>query len=407
MFTVEEQMRIITKGAADIIDVEDLKQKLQKAQKENRPLLVKLGMDPTAPDLHLGHAVVLRKIRQMQALGHHAVIILGDFTGRIGDPSGKSKTRKQLTKEEVIRNAETYRQQLFKILIPEQTSIRFNSEWLEKLNFEDVLKLASHVTLAKILEREDFKKRYTNNITIGLHELFYPLMQGYDSVALEADIEMGGTDQRFNNLMGRDVQRQFGQESQVVILMPILEGTDGIEKMSKSLSNSVGIQEEPRQMFQKLMSIPDSLIIRYFELCTDLHPDKVEDYGKRLESGANPRDIKLELSHEIVRLYHGGEAANEAKAFFESVISQGNLPTDVSEFDVINYTSPDGLTDLVKVMAEARLAKSASEAKRLIEQGGVKINNQRITDFKAAVNAGDILQSGKKSFVKLTKGEIG
>jgi len=398
---LKEQIRIIAKGTAQINEIAELEKKLQDSQKEGRPLTVKLGLDPTAPDLHLGHAVVLRKIRQLQELGHQAVIILGDFTGMIGDPSGRSKTRKQLNHEEVIENAKTYEAQLFRILKPESTRICFNSEWLSRLSFVEVLKLAGKTTLARIMERDDFEKRFAANHPIGLHELFYPLMQAYDSVRIKADIEMGGTDQLFNILMGRDLMRHFGQESQVALFMPILEGTDGVEKMSKSLGNSIGINEHPKVMFEKLMSIPDNLIIRFYELCTDCHPDAIELVKDRLKAGENPRDIKSELSCEIVRLYHGEEAALGAQQYFNTVYRDRRLPDDIVDFDVSELLDGDGEVDLVKAIFQAGLTGSASEARRLISQGGVKLNADRVESFKRPVKDGDILQVGKKSFVRL------
>lgn len=399
--SIEEQMRIIAKGAAEIIETGELKNKLLAAEYKGRPLTVKLGLDPTAPDLHLGHAVVLRKIRQIQELGHKAVIILGDFTGMVGDPTGRSKTRRQLSHEEVLENARTYKEQLFKILIPERTEVRFNSEWLSTLGFADVIKLAAKTTVARILERDDFKNRFEANLSIGLHELFYPLMQGFDSVAIKADIEMGGTDQRFNILMGRDIQKHYGQESQVALFMPILEGTDGIEKMSKSLGNSIGIHEEPAVMFEKIMAVPDHLIIRYFELCTDLHPDVIGQYGIRLDEGENPRDIKTELAHEIVRLYHGVEAADSGLDQFNAVFRDKKLPDEMNDLNVGPFTDEEGNTDIVKAMTTAGFAPSSSEARRLILQGGVKLNSGRIDAFKIPVKTGDIIQAGKKHFVRL------
>ena len=319
MISIEEQIRIISKGADEIINIEDLKTKLTKAQKEGKPLIVKLGLDPSAPDIHLGHAVVLRKIRQFQDLGHKAVIIIGDFTGMIGDPTGKSKTRKQLSREDVLKNAETYEKQIFRILDKDKTEVRFNSEWLGKMDFSDVIKLASKYTVARMLEREDFKNRFENHESIGIHEFFYPLMQGYDSIVLKADVELGGTDQRFNILMGRTLQKDYNQESQVAIFMPILEGTDGVEKMSKSLGNYIGVNEKPEEMYGKVMSIPDELIIKYFELATDIHPDEIEEIRKALDSGkTNPRDIKMKLAHEITLLYYDNIAAEEAqKALYQ------------------------------------------------------------------------------------------
>ncbi len=401
MKSIDEQIRIIQKGAAEIIEVSELKQKLERAERNGMPLKVKLGLDPTAPDLHLGHAVVLRKIRQIQELGHEAIIILGDFTGMIGDPSGKSKTRRQLTREEVVENARTYQEQLFKILIPEKTRVCFNSEWLSKLSFSDVLKLAGKTTVARILERDDFKNRFQNNAAIGLHELFYPLMQAYDSVALKADIEMGGTDQRFNILMGRDLQKHFDQESQIALFMPILEGVDGVEKMSKSLGNSIGIHETPEIMFEKTMTIPDTLILRFFELCTDLHPDSVEQIQKRLEAGENPRTVKIELAHEIVRLYHGSDAADKAREHFDLVFRDKGIPEDIPTLEIASLLDETGLADLVRALVAMNFVSSSSEGRRLIVQGGVKLNGVRAETLRMKLQSGDVLQSGKKNFVRL------
>lgn len=403
MLPVHEQMRIIAKGAAEIINADDLGKKLLAASGKGEPLVVKLGLDPTAPDLHLGHAVVLRKIRQIQELGHRAVIILGDFTAMIGDPSGKSKTRRPMTHEETLRNAATYKDQLFRILMPERTEIRFNSQWLSSICLAALLELAGKTTVARILERDDFKARYNTNQTIGLHELFYPLMQAYDSVAVKADIEMGGTDQRFNILMGRDIQKHYGQESQVALFMPILEGIDGVEKMSKSLGNSIGIQEDPKVMLEKVMAIPDNLIIRYFELCTDLHPDQVDQYRERLERGENPRDVKACLAYEIVRLYHGRESADAALAHFNAVFRDRELPSDMISLDVSPFTDDQGNTDLVKILVEAGFTPSSSEARRLILQGGVRLNAERIDRFRTPVRDGDVIQAGRKHFARLGK----
>lgn len=291
--TVEEQMKIIKKGVDKIVNEEELMNKLERASRNNESLTIKLGLDPSAPDIHLGHAVVLRKIKQMQDLGHKAVIVIGDFTGKIGDPTGKAKGRKALSEEEVQRNAQTYKEQIFKILDVDKTEVRFNSEWLGKITFDKVIELASTITVARMLERDDFQNRYKNNIPIGVHEFFYPLMQAYDSVELKADIELGGTDQTFNILMGRTLQKYMGQESQIAMFMPILEGLDGIEKMSKSLGNYIGVNEPANIMFKKVMEIPDALIIKYFELATDVHPDEIDRIKKDLDRGKNPRDIKF------------------------------------------------------------------------------------------------------------------
>ncbi|OVE68581.1 tyrosine--tRNA ligase [Clostridium diolis] len=398
----EEQIKIIRKGAADIISIGDLEKKIIKSAKEDKPLIIKLGLDPTAPDIHLGHAVVLRKIKQMQDLGHRAVIIIGDFTGKIGDPTGKSKTRKPLTKEEVVENALTYQKQIFKILDRDKTEIKFNSEWLSELSFEEVLKLAATTTVARMLEREDFKKRYNSNTPIGIHEFFYPLMQGYDSIALKADIELGGTDQTFNILMGRTLQKNAGMEQQTAIFMPILEGLDGKEKMSKSLGNYIGIQESAEIMFKKVMEIPDDLIIKYYELATDEHPDKIRGIKEELDNGKNPRDVKFELAKIITRLYHTEEESKFALKYFENVFKNKNIPDEVPEINISSECSL--LEDVGKVLAKSNLIKSYNEFKRLLSQGGVYVNMQKVSDFNnITIKNGDIIKLGKKKFVKIVK----
>ncbi|WP_271812654.1 tyrosine--tRNA ligase [Clostridium beijerinckii] len=398
----EEQIKIIKKGAADIISIKDLEEKIVKSVKEDKPLIIKLGLDPTAPDIHLGHAVVLRKIKQMQDLGHRAVIIIGDFTGKIGDPTGKSKTRKPLTKEEVVENAVTYQKQIFKILDRDKTEIKFNSEWLSKLSFEEVLKLAATTTVARMLEREDFKKRYNSNTPIGIHEFFYPLMQGYDSIALEADIELGGTDQTFNILMGRTLQKNAGMEQQIAIFMPILEGLDGKEKMSKSLGNYIGIQEPAEIMFKKVMEVPDNLIIKYYELATDEHPDKIREIKEELDNGKNPRDVKFELAKIITKLYHTEEESKFALEYFENVFKNKSMPDEVPEINISPECSL--LDDVGKVLVKSNLVKSYNEFKRLVSQGGVYINMQKVTDFNnTTIKNGDIIKLGKKKFYKIVK----
>lgn len=400
--TIDEQIKIIGKGAADIISLSELKEKLIKCQEQNRALIIKLGLDPSAPDIHLGHAVVLRKIKQMQDLGHKAVIVIGDFTGKIGDPTGKSKTRKPLSKEQVLENAITYKKQILKILDKEKTEIRFNSEWLSKLNFEEVLKLAANTTVARMLEREDFKNRYNNNTPIGIHEFFYPLMQGYDSVALKSDVELGGTDQTFNILMGRTLQKHMEMEQQIAILMPILEGLDGVEKMSKSLGNYIGIDEDATIMFKKVMEIPDSLIIKYFELATDEHPDKIEKIKKQLEEGKNPRDIKMELAKIITSLYHTQEETKIAIDYFDNVFKKGKLPGIVPELAI--PVECNMLKEIISLLVKNNYVNSNKEFRRLVNQGGVQINQKRIDDFdNACIFNGDIIKIGKKKFVKIMK----
>lgn len=398
MINLEEQLKIIMKGADEIIGLEDLKEKLIKADKENTQLVVKLGLDPSAPDIHLGHTVVLRKIKQLQDLGHKAVIVIGDFTGMIGDPTGKSKARKALSKEQVLENARTYEEQIFKVLDKEKTEVRFNSEWLSKLRLESIIDLASTMTVARMLEREDFKKRFDNNMPISIHEFFYPLMQGYDSLELKADIELGGTDQRFNVLMGRMLQKHYGQEPQATIFMPLLEGLDGVEKMSKSLGNYIGIDESPETMFEKSMNIPDSMIIKYYELVTDIHPDVISGIKDQLDNDkANPRDIKMNLAREIVTLYHGEEKSKIGEERFKLVFQKKQIPDDIK---TINVDEKD--FDLVDILVNNNIVKSKSEVRRLASQGGVKVNNNKSLDLsQIEIEEELIIQIGKKIFVKI------
>lgn len=399
---LEEQIKIIGKGAANIVSLEELKEKLKKSEMENKPLVIKLGLDPSAPDIHLGHAVVLRKIKQMQDLGHQAVIVIGDFTGKIGDPTGKSKARKALSTEQVMENALTYQKQILKILDKDKTEIKFNSEWLSNLNFEEVLKLAATTTVARMLEREDFKNRYNNNIPIGIHEFFYPLMQAYDSIALKADIELGGTDQTFNILMGRTLQKSIGMEEQIAIFMPILEGLDGIEKMSKSLGNYIGINDAPEIMFKKIMEIPDNLIIKYFELATDEHPDKIAQFEKELANGKNPRDIKFELAKIITGLYHTEKDTLAAIEYFETVFKNGNLPDIIPQ--IIIPENCNLLKEIGPLLVKAGFTPSNNEFRRLVVQGGVQIDKSKVYDFdNAPIKNGDIIKLGKKKFIQITK----
>lgn len=404
MINAREQFKIIMKGVNHVISEEDLMEKLEKSVSTDTPLVVKLGLDPSAPDIHLGHAVVLRKIKQMQDLGHRAVIIIGDFTGRIGDPSGKSKTRKVLTNEQVLQNAKTYEEQVFKILDRDKTELRFNSEWLSKLNFEDVIRLAGKVTVARILERDDFENRYKKNEPIGLHEFFYPLMQAYDSVEIKSDIEMGGTDQTFNILMGRTLQKDYGQESQIALFMPLLEGTDGIEKMSKSLGNYIGIDEDAVTIFQKTMTVPDNLIIKYFELATDIHPDEVNRIKLELQSpNTNPRDVKMGLAREITALYCGEAEAKIAEEHFTTVFQKNLIPDDIDEFLLSSDCfTQEGQIDIVRIITKSGIAKSNSEARRLISQNALKINGERFIDFQISNPNNDfVIQVGKAKFVKV------
>ena len=399
MISAQEQVRQIKHGVADLINEQDLVKKIEKSIKENKPLVVKLGLDPTAPDIHLGHTVPLRKLRLFQEFGHQVVIVIGGFTARIGDPTGKSVTRPPLTKEEVSKNAETYKTQIFKVLDPEKTIVRDNSEWLESMNFADVLRLASSYTVARMMERDDFSKRFKEGRPIGVHEFMYPLMQGHDSVALHADVEFGGTDQTFNLLMGRHLQELEGQEPQVVITMPLLEGLDGIQKMSKSLGNYIGIDEEPKEMYGKAMSIPDELMMRYFMLVTDMSIEEQEDMAKRLESGElHPRDAKMQLARTIVRLYHGEEAALEAEEEFKRVFQQRAMPTDIPEYAMDAPTEP---IFVPQFCTDAGLTASNGEARRSIKAGAFKVNGEKYTEENLKLEDDMIVQVGKRKFVKI------
>ena len=396
MLSATEQLKLIRRGVAEILPEEDLIKKLGKG----KPLKVKLGLDPTAPDIHLGHTVVLRKLKQFQDLGHEITIIIGDFTGRIGDPTGRSVTRKQLTDEEIVQNAKTYQEQIFKILDPEKTIVRFNSEWLSKLNFADVIRLAATYTVARMLEREDFKNRYESNQPISVHEFLYPLMQGYDSVELQADIEFGGTDQTFNLLMGRHLQEHNGQEPQVAITMPILEGLDGVQKMSKSLGNYIGIDEAPKEIYGKSMSIPDELMERYYTLVTEVPAEEIALLMEDWKSGVkHPRDLKMNLAYTITKLYHGEEAAQHAQDEFIKVFQKRDLPDEIPEM----AWPGEGPQQLPGLLVALGLVASTSEARRSIEQGAVKINTEKVEDIKSEISfeAGMIIQVGKRKFCKI------
>ena len=405
MYEAEQQLEIIKRGTVEIIPEEELLQKLKRAEAAGKPLRVKLGLDPTAPDIHLGHTVVLQKMRQFQALGHEVFLILGDFTARIGDPTGENQTRRQLTEEEVRANALTYEKQIYKILIPEKTKLLFNSQWLAPLNFAQVIQLAAKYTVARMLERDDFDRRFKEGYPIGVHEFFYPLMQGYDSVVLRADVELGGTDQKFNLLMGRTLQKEYGQEPQVALMMPILEGLDGSQKMSKSLGNYIGINEPPQEIYGKTMSLPDHLMFRYFELATMLSIEKQRHLKDGLTQGVlHPRDIKMRLAREIVTIYHGKEAALQAEEEFKRVFQQKELPEDIPDFNLAPIVlDSQGFIWLPKLMLLAGLASSTSEGRRLIQQGGVKINGEKITDpaYKLIPVNGMVIQAGKRKYVRL------
>ena len=399
MKSVEEQLKIIKKGTLDIINEEELIKKLEKSiNNNNKPLKIKLGLDPSAPDIHLGHTVILRKLKQLQDLGHETIIIIGDFTGKIGDPTGKSKMRKSLSDEEVLQNAKTYEEQVFKILDKEKTTIKFNSEWLSKLTFEDVLQLTQYTTVARMLEREDFRLRFENQRPIYLNEFFYPLMQAFDSTAIEADIEFGGTDQRFNLLSGRTLQKEIGKEPQVVIMMPLIEGLDGKNKMSKTLGNYIGIYESAKSKYQKVMEIPDELIVKYYTLLTDVSDEKIKEVKSKLkDENINPRDIKMDLAREIVSLYHTAEEVDQAEERFKMIFQMGQKPKDI---DTINAEKEN--FDLIQIVVDKGLVSSKSEFRRLLAQGGVKINDKKITKEEFLPKEGEfVVQIGKKKFIKI------
>jgi tyrosyl-tRNA synthetase len=398
--TVQEQLALLRRGTVEIISEEELGAKLTRAEQSGQPLRVKLGIDPTSPDIHLGFAVVLRKLRQFQDLGHEVVLIVGDFTGLIGDPTGKTVTRPQLSAEEVRQNAATYEQQYSKILDPERTRVVFNSQWLGPMTFADVVKLTSHATVAQLLERDDFAKRYAEHRPIAVHEFMYAFCQAYDSVHLKSDVEMGGTDQKFNILMGRHLQREYGQEAQVALLTPLLVGLDGVQKMSKSLGNYVGISEPPNQIFGKLMSISDDLMPTYFELATEVPMDRVQS----LLAG-HPMTAKKSLAQEIVRLYHGEAAAETAQAEFERVFSEHELPEDMPEVLIPrSELKEDGQIWIGKLITLAGLAGGSREARRLVEQGAVTLNSEKVTDPNAdvPVKPGVVLRVGRRKFTRLT-----
>lgn len=395
MKSVEEQLVLIKRGAEEILVESELVAKLERGQ----PLRIKAGFDPTAPDLHLGHTVLINKLRQFQELGHQVVFLIGDFTGMIGDPSGKNATRPPLTREQVLENAETYKAQVFKILDPARTEVAFNSTWMDQLSPADFIRLASQYTVARMLERDDFHKRYTGSQPIAIHEFLYPLVQGYDSVALRADVELGGTDQKFNLLMGRELQRAYGQESQVILTMPLLEGLDGVKKMSKSLGNYVGIQEAPGVMYNKLVSLPDSLMWRYFELLSFRPMGEIEEFRRDVEHGANPRDIKIKLAEEIVARFHGEEAAATAHRSAGNRLKDGELPEDLPE--VLLESDVD--LPISAVLNRAGLVRNAAAARDMLGAGSVKVDGEVADrDFIFAVGKTHICQAGKKAFARIT-----
>jgi tyrosyl-tRNA synthetase len=401
MVDVDKQMEVIRRGAVDLVNEEELRSKLYRSTKENRPLRVKLGLDPTAPDLHLGHTVVLQKLKQFQELGHIAIFLIGDFTGMIGDPTGRIETRPALTKEELLVNAETYKKQVFKILDPKMTEVRFNSEWFETMNAADMIRLCAQYTMARMMEREDFRNRYQNNLPISIHEFLYPLVQGYDSVALQADVELGGHDQIFNLFVGRVIQRSYGQESQVLVTVPLLEGTDGINKMSKSYGNYVGIDEPPDVMFGKLMSISDELMLKYYELLSDISIEQLNFLKEGIQNGtAHPRDAKVNFAKEMITRFHSKDAADTAHENFDKMFRDKEVPHDI---EVMTMKKTELGTWLPKLLANAGMVASTSEGKRMIQQGGVHINGTKVTsDEMSFDNVSElIIKVGKRKFKKV------
>ena len=400
---IPEQMDLIKRGTSEIIPEEELVKKLERSLNEGKPLNIKLGCDPSRPDLHIGHSVVLRKLAQFQSLGHQAILIVGDFTGMIGDPSGRSATRPALTLKETKEHGQTYFQQASKILDAKKTKIVYNSEWLGKMRFEDVIKLAAKYTVARMLERDDFTKRYKAGEPISIHELLYPLAQAMDSVAIKSDVELGGTDQKFNLLVGRDIQREEGQEPQVILTMPLLVGTDGVEKMSKSYDNYIGISESPKEIYGKTLSIPDNLIYIYFELASDISSSELKEIKEQMDKTViNPRDIKRKLARTFVRMYHSEQAAKQAEEEFDRIFIKKEIPDEVEEFKINDTNSELNILDLI---LKVNFASSRGEARRLVIQGGVSINSNKITDpnFKTKLTDSMILKVGKRKFVKFVK----
>ena len=402
MLPAREQLEIIKRGAVEIIVEADLLKKLDKSLASGNPLRVKAGFDPTAPDIHVGHTVLLNKMRQFQELEHEVIFLIGDFTGMIGDPTGKSETRKHLTREEVVENAKTYQTQIFKVLDPAKTRIAFNSEWMSKMSAVDVIQLAAKHTVARMLEREDFRKRYEAQLPISIHEFLYPLIQGYDSVVLKADVELGGTDQKFNLLVGRELQKEYGQEPQAIVMMPLLEGLDGVNKMSKSLGNYIGINEPASEIFGKVMSVSDSLMLRYFELVSAVSFDEFGKLKADIQSGAlHPMEAKKRLAGELADRFCGAGEGAKARAEFEKVFSNKNMPSDIPSFEIVFEGEK---MKLAKIMALAGVAKSNSEARRLIQQGAVEVDQQSVKDVEAELPSvgKHILRVGKKRFVQIS-----
>ncbi len=396
--SAEDQLKELKRGTDEILSEKDLLEKLKKSVAKNQPLIIKAGFDPTAPDLHLGHTVLLQKMAQFQRLGHHCIFLIGDFTGMVGDPSGKSKTRPQLTREEVDANAETYKKQVFKILDPQKTKVTFNSEWLEPLSSYDFVRLAAKANVARMLEREDFKKRYTEQQSISIHEFLYPLLQAYDSVAMKADVELGGRDQKFNLLLGRELMRDYNLEPQVCLTMPLLEGLDGVNKMGKSLGNYVAVEDKPEEMYGKLMSLPDNMMRRYFDLLSSKTVTEIDLLFKTLADGANPKSVKSLMAMEIVERFHSPAASVAAQDHFERVVSRKETPTDIPEVDLPKTES----LWLPKLLVDLKFCASTSEGKRMVAQGAVRINETPHTQENFAPNAESfVIQCGKRKYARI------
>lgn len=399
---IKNDIELLKRGVEEIIPMEDFQKKVERSERENRPLIIKAGFDPTAPDIHLGHAVLLRKMRHFQDMGHTVVFLIGDFTGMIGDPSGRSVTRKALTREQVLENAETYKRQVFKILDREKTKVVFNSEWCAGMTFTDVLALTGKYNVARMLERDDFDKRYKGGVPITILEFLYPLVQGYDSVALKADVELGGTDQKFNLLVGRDLQREYGQEPQVIMTVPLLVGLDGVQKMSKSLNNYIGINEPPREIFGKVMSVSDELMFLYYDLVTDVPKKEISDFSKGIADGSvHPKNVKVRLAKEICAQFYDADTAEKAEAEFNKIFVKKDLPDEVADYTVPADEMKDGKIWLVKLMVLSGLAASNGEARRLIKGGGVSIDGEKISDedFEISFPADLMLKVGKRRFL--------
>jgi tyrosyl-tRNA synthetase len=402
--SIDAQISIVQRGAVDLITVEELRRKLERSEATGKPLRVKLGLDPTAPDIHLGHTVVLHKLRQFQELGHQVMLVIGDFTGMIGDPTGKSETRKPLTRDDILANAQTYAAQIYKVLDPAKATLRFNSEWLGQLSPEEIVTLAAKHTVARMLERDDFQRRFRQGQAIGVHEFLYPLFQAYDSVALHADVELGGTDQKFNLLVGRDIQREYGQEPQVILTTPLLEGLDGVQKMSKSLGNYIGITEPPRQIYGKIMSLSDQLMLRYYELLSTIDPNVLTEEKRRMAEGSvNPRDVKMRLAREIVARLYDATVAEEAEREFQRMFQAGGLPDDIVEPYVHISGAEHEPIWIVELLVQTGMASSNSEARRLIQQGAIRVNGERVSDANARLTANEphLLQVGRRRFARI------